>query len=488
MKRAYVFVVYPLIFCFLVPIAYIHAVSGPQLARVGNQPYIKAALAPERAKEELWKVQTNVALYAVNAHLQFDPCHNKSKIENYIFNDTLDLRDIYLASKLSEQGLLSTTNIFGKIPAEQYLAQLAPTHLHFQPEYSERGCLFRAVYSFKPKRWEKTSVHIGTTFSIKQIDHTLILEFEETPGSSNGGRISANSISIVPVSGSEVILESNISQFFTDSVDMFSFFADFVLGPKNLTLDTFQQRTGFGDLGLFVELEVPEANFWFGEKLNVGAALTLPTGNKQTATIIWEIELGNGGAMQVDLYGSLTFKKIKLFGTVTAAAAIRFSAPFTKPLRIPQIKARKNEVLLPTRFQSYFINTPTGTFEAVDSISAALADEIACARITYGLTGIFTISNDFDWPEMGCGFGLIYQASVKALDAIRACKPGTQYVVAIAELQSDTVAHTITGLMRWQFKRGDKQDYEVNLGTEAVVAGKNVLNTHKLFVGLTMSF
>lgn len=463
--------------------AYLGAVTGPQLARVGNQPYIEAALgAKEGEGKKLWEWQGNIALYGVNATFQFDQCGIKTPIEDYIFNENLDLRDIYLASRLAEKGLLSTTNSFGKTSAQQYIAQLAPMHVHFTPDYRERGCLFRAVYRWQPCGWEKTAILIGTTFSFKQLDHFMQLDFDR-------GRLAANSVETLTVNpDGTVTFEDNITQFFTDYSGLFNFFHDAVLLPKQLEYDIYQQRTGFGDLGLFMEAEVRDPGFFWTDKVEIGAALTLPTGNKQTGFILWEIELGNGGAIQLDLYSSLTFKKLSFLGTMTFAGACRFSAPFTKPIRMPQIKTSKSNLILPPRFSSYFINTPSGTFYEVDSTSQSFADEVVCSKIFYGLTGIFTVSNDWDIEAIGGGASFIYQASLKALDSIHPMgQLGKYFVPAIAELQTDTVSHTITGLVKWAFSK-NKKDYEVMLGTEAVVAGKNVLNTHKVFLGLTLSF
>ena len=358
---------------------------------------------------------------------------------------------------------------------------MSTAHIHFTPDYRERGCLFRAVYRWKPRSWEKVRVQIGTTFAIKQVDHFLDLQFEL-------GRISANSVIMGFPGPNGTVFEDNITQFFTDYSGLFDFFTSAILIPKQLTYYSSQQRTGFGDLGLFVELEVPDPGFFWTSQVNVGAALSLPTGNKATGYILWEIELGNGGAIQLDLYTSINFNKIHWLGTITFAAAIRFSAPFSKSIRIPQIKTNKNELFLPPRFQSYYINTPSGHFYSVDSTSASFADEAVCATTIYGLRGIFTVSDNWNIPRLDATLGVIYQAMIKDIDTIHAPIYGNkQFVPAITEEQTDTISHGITGLIRWKFKR-NMQDCEFNIGFEAIVAGQNVLNTHKLFAGFTMSF
>jgi hypothetical protein len=456
--------------------------GGPSLASVGNQPYMSAVLSPEDKPGKLWHWQANIALYGVNAESQFDQCGIKTPIEDYVFNERLMIGNTLLASKLSSLGLLSTTNAYGATPQQQYLAELAPTHLHFTPYYSEVGCLFRATYRWKPRNWEKVRVLIGTVFSFKQLNHNLLLDFD-------GGTLSANSqVPAMVQPNGTIIFEDNITQFFTDYSGLFNFFHDAMLVPKQLTYDEVQQRTGFGDLGLFTELEIADPGFFWTNKVNVGAALTLPTGNKATGYIIWEIELGNGGAIQLDLYTSIDFKPISLLGSLTFASAIRFSAPFMKSIRVPQIKTNISQVLLPPRFQSYFIDTPTGNFALIDSTSAQFSDEPSCARIIYGLIGIFTVTDEWYVPGLDAKLSFIYQGILKAIDDITVpTNRRKQYVTAIAEDQTDTVTHTVTGLIRWQFKKG-KQDCELNLGTEAVVGGKNVLNTHKIFAGFTMSF
>jgi len=422
--------------------------------------------------------QTQLLVYGCEATDGFDDSHNQRPLGSIIFGkNEFQVKDVFLASKLSLDDNLFLPGMasFGSERDEQYLSLLASTKVRIEAEERELGFNTSSIYLFQLPRTCYAIGALGFQLPVRHKRHCMTLDFED------GTLFGAETI---PVGG--MLEESTLKQFFRDFQGLEDFFRRGVLGPKGLTFLKRQYKTGLGDISLFGLIDF---GLYFDtvEALQVGMNVIFPTGNKRTGSKVWEVELGNGGAYQFEPFINMYFCYRRAINPMVYVG-VRFSKDFTALRRIPQliVNADNNAaiadtpVIIPSRFSSHSVRE----FSENNSSVLYFADRARAVTVSRGEEYFARIGN-YIYDIMQCGFylGVFYDVHVKRKDSL-SFKDSKNFNVKLFEETSAKTAHKIS----WSIAYAHSNKTELYIGSQHVVAGKNVPQQHKVFASIAWFF
>lgn len=397
----------------------------------------------------------------------------REALSKFIFGGEKKLQDVFLGSKLAGQEKLSLPgggNNFGNDPEEQYIYTLRNATLKTYSRTQEVEALIRFLHYFYLSDDGSLLGALGFIFPIEQIKHKLDITLKDA---SIMGQVSPN-----PMGG---IGQSNIGQFFSDYVSVEDFFENGILRPKGLQLKTDNSKIGVGDIRLLSVLDITPYVL-NAEDFKLGINLRLPTGSKRSADIIWDIDLGNGGATQLEMFFSGHLLTCEWYLNPFIYSEVIHSFPFSAKRRVPKRKSQKNQVFLTERFEPFDL----AEFCEFDSNALEFADQAIRTRIQYGDSVRLILGNYwkniFD-TQFTVGFfydvEAVNKTSVRAKD-----QPQGLFNTTALERNTSRVSHELG----WSLSAYFNKQARFFVGSKHVVGGKNVVAYNKIFASLLLYF
>lgn len=442
-------------------------------------------------QEKKWAVP--LVFHAAITHNGFDECGKEAALAQSLIGPQFLLQDIFLLSRLSEQGKLylqepllcpppalpAPQPPFGQCPNQQYLALLAPMALEFtHGKQQDVGFDINPFYRFPLDCDETMWLNLGLDVPIKAKKQTLHLDFQGDFLNGEAG-----------TSVSSAVLE----QFFTDFQSIEDFLNRAVFYPKGLNFVPNQHIFGLGDISVSAAVDVGKALDI--DSVQFGANMVVPTGRSGTGNVIGELTLG-GGVYDFEFFGNTNVRTSSNIFNPTIRCALGFGySPACnsrincgKGLRIPQIITGENgEVvtqvpgLVVPVFSQYF----TQNFNEVNTTVPQFADFLVPAKLHIGPRGLIAFGNYFynlfNLPDMR--LGLFYDYSVKAKDHVVALAPG-EFNVDVLSDGTNMRAHRIGANLTYTFENS----FEFTLGSQHIIAGMNTPKTNELVCIFTAVF
>lgn len=461
----------------------------------------------EKAIERHWAVPLSFGYTC--ASRGFDCDSQNSSLEPVIFGQSFSLQDIYLFAKLSKENKINRDGElraperfdapiptqmaveFGGFSDDLFTTLLADTQIQTDGHFYEFGVEVSTIYYFTSKHF---TAAVGAILPFKTRQHELDVVFVGGGGLFREGPNTQGD----PISTRK---RDMLKDFFRDYSSLDDFFQKAVLDAKNLELRRVQRKSGVGDISLFGLIDIGQ-NLTYLESLQLGGTFVLPTGGKADGSIIWEPILGNGGAFQIEFFTNLLFDfQVNAFNP-TARLAINLSAPFMSNQRVPntftvsaadlnfvnnqvQELVQVNDVLgfdFPTIYSGYHFTQP---FDAQLSSSVLyFADRAVRTKIRCGTRLLFGIGNYFyNTFNLGFRLGVFYDYMHKSKDSVCVQCAG-DFEECILEKFSEQRSHTIS----WNLTYKLKNMIELNVGTQHIVAGKNVPRIAQVFTSIVLVF
>jgi len=415
-----------------------------------------------------------------------------------IFCKEFTVQDIFLLSKLSYNRLVhldprpynTLTNMYEPIPlpairpplspldfgnfaSDQYVSLVANMKVATDAEKREFGIDLGACYRFDQSN-TKLLYELGFNVPIRAMEHVLTIQLVN-------GTLFNEDFKPNPVPSTQ---ESTMRQFFNDYASVEDFFIRGILKPKGITYEAVQRNAGVGDISIYGLVDCADY-FEHVDGLQFGINFIFPTGSKQSGNVLWEIELGNGGAFQVDLFANGLFKSPSSIFNPMINIVAELSTAFTGKRRIPELKSVDETIqLVDTNvFAPYYESYYVEPFSEYDTTVPEFADNVIDANIKYGTKFLLSLGNYF-YNVFSSHFriGLMYQYMRKSEDTIEVCKQ--QLDTKLLEDCSEVYSHSVSWNLSYQF--GTFVD--LSFGSWHVFDGVNVPKTHEVFASLAIVF
>ncbi|MGB8366933.1 MAG: hypothetical protein WCD44_01110 [Candidatus Babeliales bacterium] len=443
-----------------------------------------------------------IAIHYSFANRSFNNCNEKSSLANLIFGKNFIIKDIYLFSKLSSEGKISNSMANGSLGPERgmitlegeefgayqddfFTTLIAPTEVVIDAEQREFAVDASFVYRFVPGGWQRAYWTVGFTIPFKNRLHIMDCSLI-------GGALRS--------SATDPGLDVMLCNFFQQVTGIKDFFLSGILAQKGIAFEQRQSKTGIGDVNLFAFVDFAAVSQHL-DAMQTGLNLVIPSGGKQNPDTVWDLVLGNGGAFQVELFANALFRTSSAALNPNIRLVGQFSAPFASRRRVPKCKqqdeervaltpalARSIELIVPQAFQNgFFIDA----FQDFDTSVLELADQAVRTRTRYGSRLILGLGNYFyDVFKVGFRLGVLYEFMYKAKDSVclkkktcGACDSGI-FNTKFLESSTKQQAHTIAWELAYKFDNL----VELTMGSQHVIAGRNVPRNQEIFASLTAAF
>lgn len=446
----------------------------------------------------------------------FDNCHKKSTMSQGLFGENVTFKDLSLFIKLCADNHVRLQNIsalppsrgegdlgvnppFGDYSSDLYTTLIAPVTVSFtgaqeKEETVNASLIYRFMLDDLFCRWwaKDIAVSFGMTVPFKNKQHQVALNF-----------LYNGTLFQQIFSPTQTVRETTIYQFFVDFTDVNDYFMTQILGPKNLVFEPNQRKIGLGDITLFASVEL--LNRWcYLKNWQSGITIVTPSGGRPCGNKIWEVVLGNGGATQFDFYSNMFFETD--WGDVCCVSflnpAIRFaaegSASFCSWYRIPQtISATPGHQNMrvqvqdipgldaPARFNQFYVDP----FTADETTSPWFAGQKTMTRVKYGPQVLIGFS-DFIYHIMydNCRVGLFYDYSHKGKDRLH---PLSSPNGSLNKFNTESIEKYTRRTMHrlgWNLTYKFENYVELTLGSQHIVAGKNVPRSHDVYLTAALVF
>lgn len=392
----------------------------------------------------------------------FDCRGESTDLATVIFDTSkIILQDIYLASKLSRNGyftLPGNAPSFGNDPDQQYLSNLADSHISIAAKASATMGLFRAYLPYTLMRRDEHDALIGGVgieIPVISKEHLMLTQM-----------ITGN----FEYSVSYTMGQTTTGQFFNDyGPDFSTFFYKGVLGPKGLTLKQVQRKTGIGDIllygGLVYERMLNNQLHLFTAALQ----LTTPSGSKRSGAYVWEPELGNGGATLLGIEAAWYLPPLMPCVAPYVIANCTLVSSFQAQRRVPRYTSNPQTVLMPSRFRLYTL----APFSSTDSTVTEFADQAIPVRALPTNRGSITFGN--------CWVGLFSAQSLLFTTITYAGQSSTSYspLYTLSNDYFDTPALERHSAFRrfsfsWQLQLPFHHEALFTCGSSHIITGRNV--------------
>jgi hypothetical protein len=421
----------------------------------------------------------------------FDSCGNRVSLGESLFGQATTVQDIFLLARLSAEGKLHihqrgfepTSPQFGNSSDQQYLALLAPMQIGLTATQSNATLGFDALYRWRPFDDTRFSCIFGVDFPVQIQKKCLGLSFQK--GTLLGAGYIPNATN----------RESVLTQFFKDWSSVEDFFIRGVLGSKGITFIPNQQSIGLGDLSL-------SANFEFGpfyresEKCvcrgidfgQLGFSVGFPTGKQADSSLLWGTEFGNGGGFQFTFFGTCNTRTgfsflnpTWNFGVEVHTWACRSGV---NGIRVPRTVTATPEmrvVDVPHLDAPVFKEFLTDAFSEPDTKITLFADSVTDAFVRVGRRAFVSVGNYFyDIFNTSFRLGIFYTYASKKCDKI--CVRDSSLVTTSLQCPSSS------NRLSWKLSYKFKNLMELGFGSQHVLAGRNIPESHDIFCSFVASF
>lgn len=404
---------------------------------------------------------TQLIPYFCTSDSGFNDEGKKVDLSELIFGKQFSISDFYLASKLAAQGKVNNP----QSPNEQYIALLSGTRAGVEAEQREFSFKFTTIYYDRVPGTEKLIGAFGLLLPIVHQFHVLTGTFL---GGSLLDRNAANT--------------DSLTDFFSDFQSMEDFVVRGILLPKNLRFRQIQRTTGVGDINIVGLIDLNEYTE-HASGVQVGLNVVAPTGRQPKDDVVWSPELGQGAGWLFDPFFNFIFEVDHKFINPLLFFGFRVGPRFSITRRVPELKDQANQV----KFTPTFAGATVSDFAEFDSSVLQLADQAIPLRVRPGMGVIMRVANFFEdvfIDNFRIGINYIYTS--KSEDAVHVEYPrGRTFNTALLEKGTREVQHFLI----WNVAYSTNDDeFEAYLGSQHVIAGRNVPQQNKLFASLRWQF
>lgn len=411
----------------------------------------------------------------------FDENNRKQPLADLIIGEDISVGDIYLLSRLSANGNINLpgngTN-FGNIPSQQYIACLSHAKVNFTARTSEIEGLVRYMRYFELGCCGCLKGSLGAILPIRQVNRKLDYELCNTFISCGTNPL--------PLGG---IGETNVGQFFSDYGDVNDFFKREVIEAKGLSLKRNNKKVGVGDLKILSLLDWTNYTPW-AEDFSLGLNFIIPTGTKRSADIIWDSDLGNGGAPEIEFFLSGHFNSCRSYLNPFVYFEGVYSFPFSVKRRVPKkiINGEQRSVNTVDGLTSNvrYMNHVVQPFCEFNSLALEFADRAVNVKIQYGSRLRFIcgnyLKNIFD-TQITLGFFYDFENEDRAYVRV---KEHTQdkFDTRLLETLTDRISHEIGWSASWYYNKQVK----FFVGSKHTVGGRRTFAYNKIFISTLLFF
>lgn len=465
----------------------------------------------EKEREHHWTLR--FVLHSSFANQGFDQYSQRKPLAAAMFGGEMTIADISLVSKISANNGMRVDNVnprvpfrlagpavsFGGYESDQYLSLIADSNLNAVAESRDFGMDVCTAFSCALGERKRVSCTLGCIIPIRTILHILDIN-------PIGGYFFNESFA-----GQYVTRSTTLTQFFSDYSSLPDFISRAVLEPKGLSYQPRQRATGFGDTSFFGLLDF--AGFFnHFECLQMGMTIVAPTGKVGSQNVIFPASLGNG-SVQFDFFANMIFStRARMFNPAFHVVG-NIMPSYKTTQRIPHLitnTMRQQMTLqgmapnIASNALLYYQLTPPPPFVGyyVDSFSEydttvpqfannALPVTLSRAnRVTVGFGNYF-----YDLFGTGLQLAIFYDIIHKSgdsfcLDKSAQCNPITSMLTnsdlnleKMYELSSER-----THLLSWTLSYQFENLVNINMGSQNVIAGKNVARAQEFFASLIVVF
>jgi hypothetical protein len=416
----------------------------------------------------------SLALHADVTSRAFNGNGRSTPLADSSTGGAFQIKDVFLIARLSNQGLLHIgtpplppTPEFGSLTSQQYLNFISNTFVRFGLSRRSLDADITSMYQCCLPYFEQAILRTGFTVPIKYKHQSIALSFD-------GGKLYQTGF--IPIVDPR---ESTMTLFFKDFIGIEDFFIRAVLRPKGLIFNKTQTKIGFGDLCLFAILDVADCQEYL-DGLQFGINLVLPTARKAKGNQLFELELGNGGGVLVDLFTNALITSDSDYFNPTIQLGGEFGAGrFRSMQRIPQIKTQSVEALLtsnPTLQVPIYREYRTYPFSELDSLVPMFADNASSVLMQQGAKLFVGFGNYFynlfnTSSRLGIFYDYLRKGANKIFDV-----PATFDTQSVTALTKSS-AHRIG----WHLNFNTSSGFNCEFGSQHIIAGSNVPQLNELF-------
>ncbi len=466
--------------------------------RIASRNYYEALIA--QASERRWDV--HLLPYFSIAWKGFSDNPNDNSLAAVVWgSNKFAIQDIFLLSRLAHQSLvhidrapktagniilplplpfqrpIGSTVAFGNYASDQYIALIADTDLLVYMEDTQFGVDFGASHKWKVGDARKMAFEMGINVPIRSVKHFMRIGFDL-------GKLFNEAFAI-----DITTREDTLREFYDDFIDVQSFFEQGVLASKSLQFKAVNRDLGLADINIYATADFAGYTKHF-DGLQCGLNLIFPSGLSQNLDQLWPIVLGNGGAYQCDLFVNMLMHTRSPLVNPILNVAIQLSAPLYTSYRIAQLVTQNGTSQIQdnpgiadtiTRFDPYYVDS----FSEYDTAVAQFADFVTRAHTKKGPSVLLSMGNYFyDVFRTRFSIGLLYQYMHKWQDCITVSKSQGVFDIASIREQSRCNSHTVSWNATYKFENY----FELSLGSQHVIGGINVAQTHELFGSMVWVF
>lgn len=484
----------------------------------------------EEQEEKRFVVPT--AFFASYAFRGFDNCSREVPLSNILINSSntvsgtvvganglqtgnFTVGDIFLEARLSAQVVGNPTDDqsilfldvggpgnfvqagdptpaqFGNRRRQQYLGLLAPVEVRLDTD----AFCFTAQSGFIYRFYIDECQQVASAFGIII---PVVSKFQSTCFTLEQGKLYDR---VEFAAKDATPRESTVFRYFNDFSYLEDFFQRAVLEPKGLSIVCRQQRIGIGDISLFGLVDFAPSLCHL-DSLQIGLSFSLPTSNKAIGDTLFEIELDDGGAFQIEPFANVIFSSGNKFFNPMFYITGNFSIPFTAQMRVPHLVSH-NQVVDTANAQGLandanrVTNIPgliapvmreffALSFSQLDSLVPEFADTVSTVRLSKGPRVIAGIGNYF-YDVFSCNFRFGFFYDFTAQGANQVCSTdcvGANLPLDTSSFKCNTAfAHRIGLNLTYKFGCG-----EINVGGQFTIAGKNVPKINEAFASFIAVF
>lgn len=451
----------------------------------------------DKSSERHWAIPISVHFDTTDKF--FDNNCQTVDLATGTFGGPIRLRDIYLFSRLSENALVQldngaqtgiktrtptvTNNIpFGNVAEDLFTTLLAPVELGFRGQQRGAEAIISGIYRFLFGCEDELEFVVGAQLPIRTRINDLQLEFV------NGSLFRQG------FQQDGIVRQTPLFDFFRLYSGLEDFLIREVLDKKGLVFQPHQVKTGVGDISIFGLFDFA-GYFCHLDGLQLGVNVVLPTGSQATGNLLFEPELGNG-AYSFEPFFNAIFNtpspvfnpSLKLVGQFSlsrkpsARGSVRVPQTITNTTRglVKDVPG-----LVAPDFYAQATHHFVSAFSELDSKFAAFANPVPGACVKRGSRFLVGVGNYmYNVFNLGFRLGLFYDFALKNRDKITvSCPPGT-FDTCQATKFTETRSHSIGANLTYKFRNM----LELNIGTQHVIAGRNIPRTHEFFASVIAIF
>jgi len=401
--------------------------------------------------------------------------------------DCFNIKDIFLFSKLSDEGKVRFTPDNIPLPLNanerenQYLAYIANFNGCICAEQRDIKVDVGALYNFWLKDNYKLRCSVGFNLPIISRLRIMNLTFEGPNYKEIGFDITQ--------------MKNAMDEFHKRFDSITDFFYRAVLEPKCLCFCERQRELGIGDFFCFALFDL--ASFFNNlDGFQIGAEISFPTGKKSCDNNIWSIGFGSGGAYQFGLSAKMMYETSTNYFNPVWGIRGRFFSSYKSMRRVPKLVMNSaNEsvpideidcLIVPTDLLALDYKTVyVGPFSSFDSCEAAFSDRAFCTRTKLGNIFEIDLGNYFyNVFKSNFTFNIFYEFSYKGCDDVCVLEKTGTYNTYLLTRKTRMKIHMFTWALDYMYDDA----ISISIGSMHVLGGANVQKSHKIDLSLTAVF